>query len=63
MVLTYFTTEELITQLKMQFSYDEQRTIDFTQFTITESVKGLIVTVAGRRFLVHKILGVVIREL
>ena len=63
MVLTYFTEDELITQLKMQFSYDDQRTIDFTQYTMTETVKGFIVTVNGRKFLVHKILGVVIREL
>ena len=63
MVLTYFTEDELITQLKMQFSYDEQRTIDFTQYTMTEKVKGFIVNVNGRKFLVHKILGVVIREL
>lgn len=63
MVLTYFTRQELATQLKMQFSYDEQQSMDFNQFTMTESVDGFIVTCYGRKFLVHKILGVVIREL
>lgn len=63
MVLTYFTREELITQLKLQFDYDEQQTIDFNQFTMTESVQGYIVRIAGKKFLVHKTLGVVIREL
>ena len=63
MVLTYFTKEELITQLKLQFSYEEQRTLDFTQFTLTETVQGFIAKLYGRQFLIHKDLGVVIREL
>ena len=63
MVLTYFTKDELITQLKMQFDYEEQQSIDFNQFTMTETVKGFIVKINNRKFLVHKTLGVVIDEL
>ena len=63
MVLTYFTKEELITQLKLQFDSDEQQNIDFNQFTMTETVKGFVVKIVGRSFLVHKTLGVVIDEL
>lgn len=63
MVLSYFTREELITQLKMQFTIDEQQKVDFNQFTLTETNTGLICKINGRKFLIHKILGAVIREL
>lgn len=63
MVLSYFTREELVTQLKMQFSVDEQQKINFNQFTLTETNTGLVCKINGRKFLIHKILGAVIREL
>ena len=63
MVLSYFTRDELVTQLKMQFNYDEQQKIDFNQFKLQETSNGLICTINGRKFLIHKILGGVIREL
>ena len=63
MVLSYFTREELVTQLKMQFTVEEQQKINFNQFTLTETNNGLICKINGRKFLIHKILGAVIREL
>lgn len=63
MVLSYFTREELITQLKMQFTVDEQQKINFNQFTLIETNTGLVCKINGRKFLIHKILGAVIREL
>lgn len=63
MVLSYFTREELITQLKMQFTIDEQQTVDFNQFKLSETNTGLVCELNGRKFLIHKILGAVIREL
>lgn len=63
MVLSYFTREELITQLKMQFTVDEQQKINFNQFKLTETNTGLVCQINGRKFLIHKILGAVIREL
>lgn len=63
MVLSYFTREELITQLKMQFTVEEQQKINFNQFTLTETNNGLVCKINGRKFLIHKVLGAVIREL
>lgn len=63
MVLSYFTREELITQLKMQFTVEEQQKINFNQFTLTETNTGLVCKINGRKFLIHKVLGAVIREL
>lgn len=60
---SYFTKEELITQLKMQFSLEEQEKIDFNQFKLTEVNDKLICTINGRKFIIHKILGGVLGEL
>lgn len=60
---SYFTREELITQLKMQFSLEEQEKIDFNQFKLTEINDKLICTINGRKFIIHKILGGVLGEL
>ena len=64
-VNSYFTDDELITQLKLQFSREEQNNIDFKYWinTIKQTSDGLVVNVKNRKFLVHPILGVVIREL
>lgn len=59
----YFTREELITQLKMQFTLEEQERIDFNQFKLTEVNNKLICSINGRKFIIHKVLGGVLGEL
>ena len=63
--ITYFTDDELISQLRMQFPRNEQYSIDFHKAlnTLRLTDKGYVVQVKNRKFLVDEILGVVIREL
>lgn len=63
MVLTYFTRDELIFQLRTMFTLEEEQRVDFNQLSMTEVTGGWLVRVGGRRFMVHKYLGVVLYEL
>ena len=63
--ITYFTDDELVSQLRMQFPREKQYSIDFYKWlnTIKLTDKGYVIQVENRKFLVDTILGVVIREL
>lgn len=65
MGLNYFSDEELIHNLRLQFPREEQYTINFKQALNSArfTSEGIVITVEKRKFLIHNILGVVIREL
>jgi len=58
----YFTDEELISQLRMQFDYDDMWDIDFT--TIFQSIEDLgdyfSLNFRNRVFHIDKITGIVV---
>ena len=61
----YFSDEELIANLRQEFSVEEQYRIDFRQWLNTAEYtnQGIILTVESRRFLIHEYTGAVIREM
>lgn len=63
--LTYFTDDELVCQLRMQFPREKQYKIDFRKWlnTMRLTDAGYVIQVENRKFLVDTKLGVVIREL
>lgn len=65
MGLNYFSDEELIHNLRLQFPREEQYTINFKQALNSArfTSEGIVITVERRKFLIHTIFGVVIREL
>lgn len=65
MGLNYFSDDEVIHNLRLQFPREEQYTINFKQAlnTARYTSEGIVVTVERRKFLIHHILGVVLREL
>lgn len=65
MGLNYFSDDEVIHNLRLQFRREEQYTINFKQAlnTARYTSEGIVVTVERRKFLIHHILGVVLREL
>lgn len=65
MGLNYFTDDELIHNLRMQFPREEQYLINFKQAlnTARYTSEGIVITVERRKFLIHNILGVVLKEL
>ena len=65
MGLNYFSDEELIHNLRMEFPREEQYRINFKQAlnTARYTSDGIVITVEKRKFLIHNILGVVLREL
>ena len=65
MGLNYFSDEELIHNLRLQFPREEQYMINFKQALNSArfTSEGIVITVEKRKFLIHTILGVVIREL
>lgn len=65
MGLNYFSDEELIHNLRLQFPREEQYAINFKQALNSArfTSDGIVITVEKRKFLIHKILGVVIKEL
>lgn len=65
MGLNYFSDEELIHNLRMEFPREEQYSVNFKQAlnTSRHTSDGIVITVERRKFLIHPILGVVLREL
>lgn len=65
MGLNYFSDDEVIHNLRLQFPREEQYTINFKQAlnTARYTSEGIVVTVERRKFLIHHILGVVLREI
>ena len=66
MVLSpYFSDEECISHLRLQFPKDMQYKIDFKFWLGTGKLTrdGFIVQVMSRKFLIHKTLGIVLKEL
>ena len=65
MGLNYFSDEELIHNLRMQFPREEQYSVNFKQAlnTARYTSDGIVITVEKRKFLIHSILGVVLKEL
>lgn len=58
----YFTDEELISQLRLQFDYDDMWDIDFTTIfqSIEEEDDFFTLNFRNRCFLIDKITGIVI---
>ena len=65
MGLNYFSDDELIHNLRMQFPREQQYTVNFKQAlnTAKYTSEGIVITVERRKFLIHNILGVVLKEL
>lgn len=65
MGLNYFSDDELIHNLRMQFPREEQYTVNFKQAlnTARYTSDGIVITVEKRKFLIHNILGVVLKEI
>lgn len=65
MGLNYFSDDELIHNLRLHFPKDEQYSVNFKQALNTArfTSEGIVITVEKRKFLIHTILGVVIKEL
>ena len=61
----YATDEETVNSIRAYYSRDEQYTINFEYWlhTARKTKDGIIITVGSRKFLLHEILGTVIREL
>ena len=65
MGLNYFSDDELIHNLRMQYPREEQYSINFKQAlnTARYTSEGIVITVERRKFLIHHILGVVLKEI
>lgn len=61
MISDYFTEEDIITQLKLQFEYDEMFDADFENFfnQIIERENDFFFKFRGRNFSIDKITGIV----
>ena len=61
MISDYFTEEDIITQLKLQFEYDEMFDADFENFfnQIIERENDFFFKFRGRKFSIDKITGIV----
>ena len=57
----YFTEEDLISQLKLQFEYDEMFDVDFESFfnQIVERENDFFFKFRGRKFSIDKITGII----
>lgn len=64
MITPYCTDEEVISNLKSKFTAEEQENINFKSWfnTLERTQEGVIVQITNRKFLIHDILGVVIKE-
>ena len=60
-VSQYFTDEDLVTQLMLQFDYDEQVSIDFYSILsqVVERSNDLYLELKGRCFSIDKVTGIV----
>ena len=60
-VSPFFTDEDLVTQLMLQFDYDEQVSIDFYSILsqIIERSNDLYLELKGRCFSIDKVTGIV----
>lgn len=60
-VSPFFTDEDLVTQLMLQFDYDEQVSIDFYSILsqVVERSNDLYLELKGRCFSIDKITGIV----
>lgn len=60
-VSQYFTDEDLVSQLRLQFDYEEQFTIDFYSILsqVVERSNDLYLELKGRCFSIDKITGIV----
>ena len=57
----YFTVDDVITQLKLQFTYDEMHDIDFRTVLshIEDAGKYFTLRLRGRLFRIDKVTGIV----
>lgn len=60
-VSPFFTDEDLVTQLMLQFDYDEQISIDFYSILsqVVERSNDLYLELKGRCFSIDKVTGIV----
>lgn len=60
-VSPFFTDEDLVTQLMLQFDYDEQVSIDFYSILsqVVERSNDLYLELKGRCFSIDKVTGIV----
>ena len=60
----YCTDNETINSIRAYYSREEQYTINFHHWLTTakKTKDGVLVTVSTREFLLHEVLGTVIRE-
>lgn len=61
MISDYFTEKDIITQLKLQFDYEEMFDADFENFfnQIIERENDFFFKFRGRKFSIDKITGIV----
>ena len=60
----YASDEEVVASLRQYYNKNEQYKINFYHWlrTAKKTKDGILVTVGSRQFLLHEVLGVVLRE-
>lgn len=61
----YCTNEETVNSLRAYYPREEQYSINFEYWlhTASKTKDGILVTVGSRKFLLHPVLGTVMREI
>ena len=64
-ITPYATDEETVNSIRAYYSREEQYNINFEYWlhTARKTKDGILITVGSRKFLLHPVLGTVIKEI